>query len=240
MKLQRAIQRAMKRRRRFLQVFALAYVLTVIVMCITRTSVLLTLLGRQDEIRHVYSVYLVPFHSFFNQKKIYGHLWFSTDARDNVIMFVVFGLLYCYFQKKTRLFRAFISCLLTSLCIETMQFLLKTGTVDIDDVLMNCLGGLVGILVYVVLRKVAAHMKIPTEEAVAVAVSFLPPLFLAYLVNVFAKQEPLWFNVLVAAGHLLVSVCYFAKDFSPKGKAWYAVCFLVIFGLFRVVVLKNA
>lgn len=239
MKLQRAMQRAMKRRRRFLQVFALAYVLTVVVMCITRASILLTLLGRQDEIRHVYSVYLVPFHSFISQKKLYGHLWFSTDARDNVIMFVVFGVLYCYFQKKTRLFWAFICCLLTSLCIETMQFLLKTGTVDIDDVLMNALGGLVGILVYVILRKVAAHSKIPTEEAVAVAVSFLPPLFLAYLANIVSKQEPLWLNVLVAAGHLLASVCYFAKDFSPKGKAWYTVCFLAIFGLFRVMVLKN-
>ena len=46
------------------------------------------------------------------------------------------------------------SCL-TTFFIESAQFVLKTGVVDIDDLIVNTLGSLMGIMVYVILQQIS-------------------------------------------------------------------------------------
>ncbi len=228
----------MQERKRLVHVFAVGFVLLVTELCITRRSVLWTILTHQDASRHIHTIYLMPFHSFFVNQVFQG-LRFNAQLRDNIVMFVVFGLLYSYFQKKPRPVLALGCCVLTSLFIEVMQFFLKTGTVDVDDVLMNSLGGLLGILLYTLLEKAASWMKMPPKDVTAVTISFLPPLLIAYMVCFYARHEIFWFNAGLAAAHLLLSMVWFVRDFSFKGKCGYAICFAAVFAVFRAAVLQR-
>ena len=71
-----------------------------------------------------------------------------------MVMFVPFGIVYCYYQKNFCIYKAIGLSFLTTLLIEAAQFVFKTGVVDIDDLMINTMGSLVGIFLYIVLRKI--------------------------------------------------------------------------------------
>lgn len=67
---------------------------------------------------------------------------------DNMIIFLPLGLLLRVNFKQTRLWHklAFVSML--SIAFEAIQYVLAIGVSDITDVIMNTLGGLVGLVLY--------------------------------------------------------------------------------------------
>lgn len=73
------------------------------------------------------------------------------QAICNVIMFIPFGLLLpSASQKKTTLIKVIVAGFLLAVLIETMQFVLQKGYAELDDVLHNTLGALIGgMIVYV-------------------------------------------------------------------------------------------
>ncbi|MFJ9127389.1 VanZ family protein [Streptomyces sp. NPDC102340] len=63
----------------------------------------------------------------------------------NALMFVPLGLLLVLASRQPCLGRAVLTCLALSLLIEAAQYAMNAGrTVDIDDVLFNTLGGILG------------------------------------------------------------------------------------------------
>lgn len=57
-----------------------------------------------------------------------------------MVMFVPFGVIYCYYQKHFRVYKAVGMSCLTTFFIESTQFILKTGVVDIDDFICKHIG----------------------------------------------------------------------------------------------------
>ena len=72
---------------------------------------------------------------------------------ENVLLFVPYGFLGCL---ACRHYRHFLRCLAlgaaTSLCIETMQLITGRGIFQIDDILTNALGAVIGFLLYRLFR----------------------------------------------------------------------------------------
>ncbi|WKY43448.1 VanZ family protein [Eubacteriaceae bacterium ES2] len=68
----------------------------------------------------------------------------------NIILFVPLGLLYPLSRKKKVGFlEIFIVCLGSSALIEVIQFFFLTSRrADIDDIILNLIGGLIGYLIY--------------------------------------------------------------------------------------------
>ncbi len=68
---------------------------------------------------------------------------------ENVLLFVPYTFLYCCAYKDRR---NFVSCFLlgavTSLCIECMQLATARGVFQIDDIITNLLGAILGWLLY--------------------------------------------------------------------------------------------
>ncbi|WP_329119787.1 VanZ family protein [Streptomyces sp. NBC_01465] len=63
----------------------------------------------------------------------------------NALMFVPLGLLLVFVTRRPRLGRTVLICLALSVLIEAAQYAMNAGrTVDVDDVLFNTLGGVVG------------------------------------------------------------------------------------------------
>lgn len=69
------------------------------------------------------------------------------DVMGNVVMFVPFSLvMYVVFRIKN-LYLILLLGFLSSLSIETVQYLFRIGVTDVDDLIFNTLGALIGILV---------------------------------------------------------------------------------------------
>lgn len=68
---------------------------------------------------------------------------------ENVMLFIPYGFLGCWaFEKVGRFFCCLALGALTSLCIESLQLVTGRGFFQIDDILTNTLGAMIGFLAY--------------------------------------------------------------------------------------------
>lgn len=107
------------------------------------------------------SINLVPFDMIAEQG-------FTLNVWGNILMFIPLGLYFANFMKQFHFWKVLGAIIGTSLSIEVLQYIFKRGTSDIDDLLLNTVGGLIGIFIYLVF-KVIFKLK----ERVHVAISIL-------------------------------------------------------------------
>jgi glycopeptide antibiotics resistance protein len=70
----------------------------------------------------------------------------------NVVAFVPFGMLVRWARnKKTGFFVAALYSALFSCVIEIIQLITRLGVFDVDDIIMNTIGGIIGYLIYLAL-----------------------------------------------------------------------------------------
>lgn len=75
-----------------------------------------------------------------------------TNMAGNVAAFVPFGALFRWVRnKKIGWFKTTFITFLFSLLIETIQLITRVGVFDVDDLILNTLGGLIGYIVYIIL-----------------------------------------------------------------------------------------
>jgi glycopeptide antibiotics resistance protein len=73
----------------------------------------------------------------------------------NIVAFVPMGfLLPIVFSKLFDLRRVLIVVLMATFSIEALQYVTRVGTADIDDIILNGLGGLLGYFMLLLLKKV--------------------------------------------------------------------------------------
>jgi glycopeptide antibiotics resistance protein len=66
----------------------------------------------------------------------------------NIVIFIPLGTYLLLFKKDKRVSTNLLFIFIVSLCVEIIQGIFNLGTSDIDDIILNCLGGLIGILAY--------------------------------------------------------------------------------------------
>lgn len=66
----------------------------------------------------------------------------------NVLLFIPFGLSYAFTFKDVKYWQEFLIGAIISIIIELLQFLLKRGFAEIDDVMHNVLGCILGFGIY--------------------------------------------------------------------------------------------
>jgi len=77
----------------------------------------------------------------------------STQVVGNLVMLLPLGIyIPLLFPKLSGFFRVFIICLLVSISIELMQLITNVRSTDIDDVILNTSGAVVGYIIYKFLR----------------------------------------------------------------------------------------
>lgn len=88
---------------------------------------------------------------FINWAKVSeaGFYAMMVNVVGNVVVFIPFGILLPYNIKK---FNGFVSVMLVtflfSLLIESVQLITRTGSFDVDDILLNTIGGILGYVLY--------------------------------------------------------------------------------------------
>lgn len=85
--------------------------------------------------------------------------WFSVfmNLVGNVLIFVPFGFFMAMGSHRPNLIRTVFYAFLWSLCVEFVQLVTKLGSFDVDDLLLNTLGGLLGFLIYVICGFLRRH-----------------------------------------------------------------------------------
>lgn len=94
--------------------------------------------------------------NYFKYREVITFKTFAINIAGNILAFVPFGLILpLVFKKKSTRYYGHITLLwsfLLSLFIEIIQILSAVGTFDVDDLLLNTLGGFVGYIVYLIIR----------------------------------------------------------------------------------------
>jgi glycopeptide antibiotics resistance protein len=95
----------------------------------------------------------------FKARKAYPQM-FLLNIVGNVVGFMPFGYLVPKLTRRntTFFFTALFSFEL-SLCVETLQLVFKRGCFDVDDLLLNTLGGMLGYLVYYLVHYIFNRRK---------------------------------------------------------------------------------
>ncbi|MCI9238185.1 VanZ family protein [Lachnospiraceae bacterium 50-23] len=99
---------------------------------------------------------------FWNYRHQVGLFAMFTNLFGNVVIFIPFG----FFMPMASRYRSFFSTLFysfgLSLCVETFQLVTKVGSFDVDDLLLNTIGGVAGYVIFVIcaaIRRQHDHKK---------------------------------------------------------------------------------
>lgn len=98
---------------------------------------------------HVNLVLFKEIQRFWNYRQLLSLEAVITNLFGNVFAFSPFGFMIPIISKRAKgVIAAVFSTFLFSLLIETCQLITKVGVFDVDDLLLNTTGGLIGYLVY--------------------------------------------------------------------------------------------
>lgn len=105
--------------------------------------------NEKDGIRNIN---LIPFRSISPYLRNITQTYAFKNIIANIVVFMPLGFFVSnkYFKNA---FKAMIICLCVILSIECIQSFLKIGFFDVDDIILNFLGALIGILINLLVQK---------------------------------------------------------------------------------------
>ena len=102
-----------------------------------------------------YHYNFVPFKEirrFLEYRVVIGFKAVLLNLFGNVFVFSPFGFIVPVISRKSRVvMKMLILTFMLSFCIETIQLLCRVGSFDVDDLLLNTLGGLIGYAIFKIL-----------------------------------------------------------------------------------------
>ncbi|MFC5653395.1 VanZ family protein [Paenibacillus solisilvae] len=115
--------------------------------------------GRSNRIAMGYSYNVIPFHTlkmYMNHADHFDMRTWFINVVGNVAVFVPFGIAIPYLIG-IRVIRFTLSFIAALFIIEFLQLILRRGSFDIDDVLLNTIGAMIGYFVYWILMRIKAE-----------------------------------------------------------------------------------
>ena len=108
--------------------------------------------GRTGEMQeyHYNLVLFKEIKRFWEYRDQVGMFAMFTNLFGNVIIFMPFGFFMPMASKYRSLFSTVFYSFGLSLCVETFQLVTKVGSFDVDDLLLNTIGGLAGYILFVI------------------------------------------------------------------------------------------
>ena len=91
---------------------------------------------------------------FYVYRNTLGIYAFLLNVVGNVLIFIPFGfILPIIGKKKANIFKTMLITVVFVFVIECIQFALNVGSFDVDDILLNSIGSLIGHIIFLVFRK---------------------------------------------------------------------------------------
>jgi glycopeptide antibiotics resistance protein len=128
------------------------------------------------------SISLVPFASIadaFSHSSGTGRMAFANVV-GNVLIFIPLGLYASWLRHRVASWPTMLTVASVSVAAEIIQGVIAVGVSDIDDVILNCVGGLIGILTFRLLSAVMRERSL-VRSAMAVLSLLTIPLWFYFL-----------------------------------------------------------
>lgn len=127
--------------------------------------------------RKMRSINLIPFKSIFEFAAMSGQGDTFTSVANvlgNLIVFIPFGYLVpSMFKRCSKIINVVAITAGLSLSFEVCQYILGIGSSDIDDIILNTLGGLIGYAIYFGLKKIFHKINLENISIIFITVLFL-------------------------------------------------------------------
>ena len=105
--------------------------------------------------RSEYAYNLVPFQEikrFILYWDVIGSSMSCINLLGNIVAFIPFGALIRWvLNRRVRWYEAILYTFMFSLGIEVIQLITRVGSFDVDDIILNTIGGYIGFIVYYIL-----------------------------------------------------------------------------------------
>ena len=85
-----------------------------------------------------------------NHSEVYN---FYTNLYGNIALFIPFSIILLWLLRIRNKFKVIMIAMAASLTIELVQYALKIGIADIDDVILNTTGAVIGVLFFIILER---------------------------------------------------------------------------------------
>ncbi len=159
-------------------VFVCYIILLIKALLLSRVSLLDLFSGQNMDYR---SVNIIPFRSImevFTASSGTVKTFSFGNVIGNILIFIPLGLYLPLLKREKRVAVSLLIVLIVSLTVEVVQGIFGIGTADIDDVILNSLGGWIGILGYrLLLFLFRDEKKVRTVITILAAVVGLPIVF---------------------------------------------------------------
>lgn len=118
----------------------------------------------------VRNINLIPFQSIFEyMTNKHFNIWIAfMNVVGNIVIFIPLGLYLQIYKKNKKILNSVAIAGMTSLCVEIIQYIAGIGYTDIDDIILNTFGALLGILIYKMM-----FLLLKSENKIKTAVTFL-------------------------------------------------------------------
>lgn len=87
---------------------------------------------------------------FINYREELGMFAVFTNLFGNILIFVPYGFFVAMASKYRGFWKTFLYSFWLSLGVEIFQLVTRVGSFDVDDILLNTLGGVIGYIVFAV------------------------------------------------------------------------------------------
>ena len=133
---------------------------------------------------YVGGINLIPFKEMLRYS--IGSLGFIKNTIGNIVLFVPYGFFCFYYTKEKRISIGILVACIASFCIELVQFLIGRSF-DIDDIILNVFGAIIGFLLYKLLFFISKIFNIEKYHIVIDILTFILVIVLIVLVGWWLK-----------------------------------------------------
>ncbi len=105
----------------------------------------------RETLRSLSLIPLDSIHRYMNGTKFLNNIAI-LNVIGNVLIFIPLGTFIMLYRKEKKALKTVLNIFVSSVLVEVIQFIFALGVTDIDDVMLNTLGGLLGVLFYYTLR----------------------------------------------------------------------------------------
>ena len=108
--------------------------------------------GRTGEMQdyHYNLVLFREIRRFWDYREQLGMFVAMANLAGNILIFIPFGFFMPMASKRRSFFVTTVDSLALSLLIEVIQLLTKVGCFDVDDLLLNTIGGMLGYIIFTI------------------------------------------------------------------------------------------
>lgn len=183
---------------------------------------------------------LIPFSTISMYSLRKGGWFASLDITGNILLTVPMGIYIHALRKNKSIIISVLISLLAICGIESMQYVLATGSFDVDDIILNLIGAALGVLtcqlIYSLCKKNSALTRLVLS---AISITLIPMIFATLAQDLLWLPDKVIFPACIAA-FTAIYICFYFLFFRRECrsiKTVYAGACIVFSAMFLFVVL---